>query len=592
MVAAGGHFNNMASCCSALQQCNKMRVVSTVYPWLLLAWLTQLVHAATVYPDQSMFCSELKTTHQGLCYVWNVSNACPDGTAVFAPAYIVGQRISNSRSGPEGVVISVDSSPFGTIFTSTHSTLTCPRSSDCCAADASCALTTTAVVTADACVNPYAARCSNPLGEFCTGSILQVNPKSFKYIAPVAGVTKQLVGSVGRCLVASLGGFPNCPPTFSLKTQVPTPLPRLNDMYRNTDWDSVSQSIYPYYPENEQTLITTSFEVTVQTPCQFCVARSCKSISRTDPTVCLVCLDGYRLVDDGSCQPPPVLTVSMQRLGSTSAVSFPQPAMVKLNLSIDTMETTIMLSAIAAVHPAAIAATNYSAIYPAIIATTSTTSSESSVILSRTPASQGSLSLATTISIARPSSTVLNDVMIATISARKVDTIGDTTVISYPGWTRVYFGNNTCGTSKLATHSLTVFQKIYSNTGSDLSTQYTFTVSTAAIITAIINSFSGVDLVTPVDSMSTPTILSTVQSIFNTGPITTIQANSMLVASFDNCNADVWSTPTSMAPSGYIGIYSCVSLIGLHSRHYSRFFNYIIDSKYVRSVVLSKTFSK
>ncbi|MGH7313504.1 MAG: PQQ-binding-like beta-propeller repeat protein [Candidatus Rokuibacteriota bacterium] len=155
----------------------------------------------------------------------------------------------------------------------------------------------------------------------------------------------------------------------------------------------------------------------------------------------------------------------------------------------------------------------------------------SSTITFRSAAEAASGSL--TLTINRPTGTVQDDVMIATIGFRP-----NTATITPPsGWTLVRRTDNAGGTPS----SLAVYRKV---AGSSEPSNYSWSFSTSAGSAGGIMTFAGVDTGSPVNAdngQNTPASLT-----HSTPSITTSDANTMLVASFSFGSSATWTTGSGM----------------------------------------------
>lgn len=142
------------------------------------------------------------------------------------------------------------------------------------------------------------------------------------------------------------------------------------------------------------------------------------------------------------------------------------------------------------------------------------------------------------LTINKPTGTVQNDVMIASIAVR-----ASTVTITPPsGWTLVRRMDNADSTA----NSLAVYRLV---AGASEPADYTWTFSPAAMAAGGIQTFSGVDTTTPIDvengqnTVATPCCWTTSHP---TPDVTTTVANTMLVTSHGVANPDTWEPPTGM----------------------------------------------
>ena len=166
---------------------------------------------------------------------------------------------------------------------------------------------------------------------------------------------------------------------------------------------------------------------------------------------------------------------------------------------------------------------------PTFRAASSASLGSSSAITFRAAASAATNT--SSLSIAIPSSTVANDVMIASIGVRPVAA----SITPPAGWTLVRRVDN--GTNI----SLAVFRKVA--TSSEPSS-YTWSASGATFAVGGIQSFANVDTANPIDveaGQATPTALT------HTAPsVTTTVANTMVVTSHTFATSTTWNPPSGM----------------------------------------------
>ena len=140
------------------------------------------------------------------------------------------------------------------------------------------------------------------------------------------------------------------------------------------------------------------------------------------------------------------------------------------------------------------------------------------------------------LTIAKPTGTVQNDVMIASIAVRP-----STVTITPPsGWTAVRRMDNANATA----NSLAVYQKV---AGASEPANYTWTISAHSGAAGGIQAFAGVDTSAPVDVEDGWNFDASYWPSLYTPEVTTTVANTMLVTSHAVANADTWQNPP---PSG------------------------------------------
>lgn len=157
----------------------------------------------------------------------------------------------------------------------------------------------------------------------------------------------------------------------------------------------------------------------------------------------------------------------------------------------------------------------------------------STAITFRAAAQAGAASGVLTLTINKPTGTVQNDVMIASIAVRP-----NTATITPPGgWTLVRRMDNANATA----NSLAVYRKV---AGASEPTNYSWTFSTSTGSAGGIQAFAGVDTATPINVENGQ---NTASSLSHATPsVTTTVANTMLVTSHGISNADTWTPPTGM----------------------------------------------
>jgi MSHA biogenesis protein MshQ len=140
----------------------------------------------------------------------------------------------------------------------------------------------------------------------------------------------------------------------------------------------------------------------------------------------------------------------------------------------------------------------------------------------------------TTLTIPLPAGTVANDVMIASIGV----TPSSVTVSPPAGWALVNRRDNAAATS----NSLLVFSRV---AGGGEPAAYSWIISGNFMASGGIQSFSGVDTVTPIDVQASQ---STNSSLNHATPsVTTTVANTMLVTSHTFASAATWTPPAGMS---------------------------------------------
>jgi hypothetical protein len=156
------------------------------------------------------------------------------------------------------------------------------------------------------------------------------------------------------------------------------------------------------------------------------------------------------------------------------------------------------------------------------------------------------------LTIAKPTGTAQNDVMIASIGFRP-----NTATITPPaGWTLV--GSRIDCTLDLNYNSLAVYRK---TAGASEPTTYTWTFGGASDAVGGIQSFSGVDTTTPVDVSGGQAIASTLFPSYATPSVNTTVGGTLLVTSHTFSTSGT-SGSTWSAPSGMTEAYDIASLPG------------------------------
>jgi hypothetical protein len=161
------------------------------------------------------------------------------------------------------------------------------------------------------------------------------------------------------------------------------------------------------------------------------------------------------------------------------------------------------------------------------------------------------------VTVSKPTGTVLNDVMVATIASRN----RNLTVNTPTGWTVV----NTATQSNGGVRGmlLTTYYKVA--TASEPST-YTWSFSGGGnyeYAAAGITSFSGVDTTSPINANGAQAAGNGSTYSFATRSITTTVANTMLVGSFSYMNADGWTAPTGFTEALDIRSPSALNQTGI-----------------------------
>src|SRR5439155_1300364 len=146
-------------------------------------------------------------------------------------------------------------------------------------------------------------------------------------------------------------------------------------------------------------------------------------------------------------------------------------------------------------------------------------------------ASSGGASSATSLAISRPSGTLANDVMVASITSR---TGSGTPTISAPaGWTLIVSTPDSGNNLTTAT-----YWKVAGTAGADPG-PYTFTVSSSRVAGGI-SAYSNVDTTNPINASGG-------QASSSAPSITTTVANTMLVACFGRAGGSAIGAPTGMS---------------------------------------------
>src|SRR5204863_445793 len=145
-------------------------------------------------------------------------------------------------------------------------------------------------------------------------------------------------------------------------------------------------------------------------------------------------------------------------------------------------------------------------------------------------ASSGGASSATSLAISRPSGTLANDVMVASITSR---TGSGTPTISAPaGWTLIVSTPDSGNNLPTAT-----YWKVAGTAGADPG-PYTFTVSSSRVAGGI-SAYSNVDTTNPINASGG-------QASSSAPSITTTVANTMLVACFGRAGGSAIGAPTGI----------------------------------------------
>jgi hypothetical protein len=147
--------------------------------------------------------------------------------------------------------------------------------------------------------------------------------------------------------------------------------------------------------------------------------------------------------------------------------------------------------------------------------------------------SAGAASGVLTLTINKPTGTVQNDVMIASIGVRP-----NTAAITAPsGWTLVRRIDN----ANSAANSLAVYSKV---AGASEPASYSWTFNTSTGSAGGIQTFTGVDTTTPIDVEDGQ---NTASGLTHATPdVTTTVANTMIVTSHSFASAATWTPPTGM----------------------------------------------
>jgi len=147
--------------------------------------------------------------------------------------------------------------------------------------------------------------------------------------------------------------------------------------------------------------------------------------------------------------------------------------------------------------------------------------------------SAGAASGVLTLTINKPTGTVQDDVMIASIGVRP-----NTATITPPsGWTLVRRINNTNSTAS----SLAVYSRV---AGASEPASYAWAFDTSAGSAGGIQTFSGVDTTTPIDVENGQ---NTASGLTHATPdVTTTVANTMIVTSHSFATSATWTPPTGM----------------------------------------------
>src|SRR4051794_8569859 len=164
---------------------------------------------------------------------------------------------------------------------------------------------------------------------------------------------------------------------------------------------------------------------------------------------------------------------------------------------------------------------------------TDETFSDSTAVVFRTAAKAGAASGVLTLTIAKPTGTVLNDVLIAAIG---VD--ANTPAITAPaGWTLVRRVDNTNATA----NTLAIYRK---TAGSAEPANYSWTLSASTGSAGGIMAFSGVDLQNPIDVESGVTTGNGTAHV--TPTVTTTATDETIVTVHTMASAATWAPPAGM----------------------------------------------
>jgi hypothetical protein len=139
----------------------------------------------------------------------------------------------------------------------------------------------------------------------------------------------------------------------------------------------------------------------------------------------------------------------------------------------------------------------------------------------------------TSLTIAQPSGTIQDDVMIASVAV----TPSTTTITPPAGWTLVRRTDNGSAT----TNSLAVYRKA---AGASEPTAYTWTLGGATAAAGGIQTFINVDTANPIDVENGQTTAS--GTAHATPSVTTTVANAMVVTSHSFASSATWSSPSGM----------------------------------------------
>ncbi len=166
----------------------------------------------------------------------------------------------------------------------------------------------------------------------------------------------------------------------------------------------------------------------------------------------------------------------------------------------------------------------------------------SAAIAFRAAASGFGASSPGSVTIAKPTGTVLNDVMVATIASRDLTV----SVTAPTNWILVNSVSQTSGGTNGM--KLSTYYKVA--TGSEPANYtWTFSGGTLEFHAGGINTFSGVDTSSPIAGQAAQAAGDGSNYAFATPSITPTSGGAMLVTSFSNQNADVWTPPAGFTES-------------------------------------------
>jgi hypothetical protein len=162
-----------------------------------------------------------------------------------------------------------------------------------------------------------------------------------------------------------------------------------------------------------------------------------------------------------------------------------------------------------------------------------TTLTVSDGIVLRAASSAGAGNNVTSLTVAVPSGTAADDVMLAGIAVRATSP----TITAPAGWTLVRLSANATGNA----NSLAIYRRV---AGASEPANYTWTFSASRGSAGAILSFEGVDTTNPIDAEDGDT---TPSALSHTAPsVTTTSASTMLVTFHDLASRASWTPPTGM----------------------------------------------